>query len=402
MAVAFRGRADTARVVAVVLNWNAWADTIVCVESLLSSQRPPDQIVICDNGSVDDSMALLSSWAQAQGPCEIFTSPAQALGSSPATAPLVLISIGENGGYAAGNNVGIRYAISHSGADYVWILNSDVVVDTLALDKMLALAESDTSIGIVGAKLLRFDRPDTIQALGGGHIIPVLCHDTQLGSGLHADTADANPIALDHIVGASLLVSSEAIRRVGLIDESYFLYREETDWCIRMRRDGWRLVCCTQASVWHKQSHSIGFKSPLHDYYAVRNMLYLVRKFYPMSLPAAFGYYAFRSLAPKLLRLEFGRMRAVLSALRDFLAGVNGRHTEHSDRILMRNYLEPGDGRVARVREFLQRAAKTAVLSLAVAFVFLTAGCSIVRDANTTSTGIADHYRMTPSTPETE
>lgn len=331
----------TRRVVAIVLNWNAWADTILCVESVLTSDCVPHQVVICDNGSLDGSMERLTEWAQSRGDCSIFDTPAAAVAHGPASESLVLIRVGANLGYAGGNNIGIRYALEQSDADFVWILNSDVIVADDALTAMLVVAQSDATTAMVGSKLLRRHEPDTIQALGGGFIIPLLCHDTQLGAGQKETTAGTEPIKLDHIVGASLLVRAAAIRRVGLIDESYFLYREETDWCIRMRLDGWYLYCCTRASVWHKQSHSIGFKSPLHDYYAVRNMLHLVRKFYPTSLPAAFGYFACRAFLPKLARFEFARLAAVGSAFFDFLRGVTGRSLQHSDRAFVNNY-QPG------------------------------------------------------------
>ncbi len=328
------------RVVAVVLNWNAWSDTIACVESLLASTHVPHQIVICDNGSSDDSIARLRRWGADHKGFVTFRNPEEALEGVHAHAPLVLIQLPTNGGYAYGNNIGIRYAVDRSNAEYVWILNNDTVADAAALERMLEVADGDASIGIVGSKLLRFDAPDTIQAMGGGHIIPVLCHDTQLHSGEKAADVGDKTIPLDHIVGASLLVRAEAICGVGLIDESYFLYREETDWCIRMRRAGWKLYCCSKATVWHKQSHSIGFKSPLHDYYAVRNMLRLVWKFYPIAAPTAFGYFALRSIAPKLFRLEFTRLLAVIHAFSDFFSGVTGRSAHHSDQMLLNSYMD--------------------------------------------------------------
>jgi hypothetical protein len=327
------------RVVAVVLNWNAWRDTIACVESLLESSCVPDRIVICDNGSLDDSVARLTEWGERRDEFAVFGAPAEALDGPASDSPLVLVCLPENGGYARGNNLGIRYAIQRCEAEYVWILNNDTIVEREALARMIEVATSDPSVGIVGSKLLRYDAPDTIQALGGGHIVPILCHDTQLGSGRKAAGVGTKPILLDHIVGASLLVRAEAVRRVGPIDESYFLYREETDWCIRMRRAGWKLYCCTTATVWHKQSHSIGFKSPLHDYYAVRNMLRLVWKFYPAAMPTAFGYFAVRALAPKLLRCETARLKAVLYAYGDFVTGVSGRSERHTDQMFANSYL---------------------------------------------------------------
>jgi hypothetical protein len=234
--------------------------------------------------------------------------------------------------------------MERTGAEFVWILNNDVVVDHRALERALNVAEADPRIAIVGAKLLRYDEPETIQALGGGYIVPVLCHDTQLGSGKHSHTSGDEPIRVDHMIGASMLVRLGAVRDVGMIDESYFLYREETDWCIRMVRSGWKLFCAPTSLVWHKQARSVGFKSPLHDYYAVRNVLHLVRKFYPAALPTAFAYFACRSILPKLARFEFQRLYAVCVALRDFSMGVKGQPAIYGEAALVREYVNELDG----------------------------------------------------------
>lgn len=332
-------RRRTARVVAIVLNWNSWSDTIECVESLLASQCVPAQILICDNGSRDDSTARIKRWGSRREDFVALAGCDAAFAGLSTEHRVALIELPHNGGYAYGNNIGMRLAIERCRSEFVWILNNDTVVAPDALERMLHVADADAKIGIVGAKLLRHDRPDTVQALGGGYIIPVFCHDTQLGNGTKAADAGKAPVPLDHLVGASLLVRARAIGDVGPIDESYFLYREETDWCIRMRRAGWQLYCCPEAVVWHKQSHSIGFKSPLHDYYAVRNMLRLVWRFYPLAAPAAFAYFALRSVAPKLVRLEFVRLLAVLRAFSDFFLGVSGRGARHSDEVLLGSYV---------------------------------------------------------------
>ena len=334
-------------VVALVLNWNGFEDTVECIESILRSDLAPAHIVVLDNGSIDGSTQRLQDWAAAQSlEYDSFSSPAAARASDRPSTQLVFIECGRNLGYAGGNNVGIHYAIKRTGAEFVWILNNDVVVDHRALERALHVAQSDSRIGIVGAKLLRYDEPETIQALGGGYIVPIFCHDTQLGSGKHSETSGETPIRVDHLIGASLLVRAAAVRDVGYIDESYFLYREETDWCIRMVRHGWKLFCSPTSLVWHKQARSIGFKSPLHDYYAVRNVLHLVRKFFPASLPTAFAYFAFRSIAPKLARFEMARLYAVWLALRDFAIGVKGQPAEYGESALVREYasnLDRGD-----------------------------------------------------------
>jgi hypothetical protein len=343
--------ATSPKVVAIVLNWNGWLDTVECVESLLRSARLPNQIVIVDNGSTDDSIERICEWAEgllvpehlssvadgwsyspAPKPLTyaLFDSPEQALaGSGESETSLVIVRVGENLGYAGGNNVGIRCALERFGADYVWILNNDTVVERHALDRKLVVAEGDPQTGIVGAKLLRYQEPSKMQALGGGHVVPALGLDSQIGAGLDGSIASSAPIELEHVIGASLFVRAAAIRSVGLMDESYFLYREETDWCLKMRHADWKLVCCPTAEVWHKQGASIGYKSMLHDYYSVRNMLFLLRTHHSQTFASALVMIAFRSIAPKIARLQFRRLWIVLCAFGDFFIGVRGRaHTE--------------------------------------------------------------------------
>lgn len=340
-----------------MLNWNGWLDTIECVESLLRSARIPNQIVIVDNGSVDDSIERICEWAEgflvpehlsqiALGwsyrptpkplAYSLYDSPADAFaGTGPAETPLVIVRVGDNLGYAGGNNVGIYYALNRFGADYVWILNNDTVVERHALERKTAVAEHDSVIGIVGAKLLRYQEPSKIQALGGGKIVPLLGLDSQIGAGLDGSLADTEPIELEHVIGASLFVRAAAIHSVGMLDESYFLYREETDWCLKMRREGWKLVCCPTAEVWHKQGGSIGYKSALHDYYSVRNMLFLLHRHHPKEFLSAFLMIAFRSTGAKIARMQFRRLWFVLKAFADFFGGVRGR--THSEEQLLAN-----------------------------------------------------------------
>ncbi|HEY1977127.1 MAG TPA: glycosyltransferase family 2 protein [Candidatus Baltobacteraceae bacterium] len=364
-------RTGVVNVAAVVLNWNGWRDTIECLEGLLASTSRPSHIVVCDNGSVDGSLGFLKQWAADNGiGYESFDSSSQALASPYHGANLIFIANGENRGFAAGNNVGLRYVLERTRAEYCWILNNDAVVSPDALQSMLEIAQDDPKAGMVGCTLVNYDEPNVVQAIGGGYILPIVCHDTQLGRGKRRRHRATRRIELDHLIGACLLVRSQAIRDVGLMDESYFLYREETDWCIRMRRHGWRLFCRPDAVVRHKQARSIGFKSPTHDYYAVRNILRLVQKFFPKSLPVAFSYYALRSLLPKLVRLQFARAIAVCAALRDFVAGVDGRAKEHSDATIRAHYVAAIADKPVNSLAVRRAAAVVAALILAAGIVF--------------------------------
>jgi GT2 family glycosyltransferase len=350
--------AFSSKVVSVVLNWNGWLDTIECVESLLRSDYANHQIVVCDNGSQDHSIERLTEWADGmleikhpgdpKGhaweyrpvlkplPYVLYESPDEALAAStPPKEQVVFIRNGDNLGYAGGNNIGMRFALESLHADYVWLLNNDTVVDRRAMSHLLEALTLRPDAAVLGSRLMQYNSPDTIQALGGGRLDPRWALDTQIGRGQHTHEAVDQLIELEHIIGASMFIRSDVIRDVGPIDESYFLYREETDWCIAMRKRGWRLFYCPQSIVWHKEGHSAGFKSGVHDYYAVRNMLYLIQKHYPQHLTSAFLISFYRAVAPKVARLQFRRLIYVLRAYVDFLRGVRGKTEVDPDLLFL-------------------------------------------------------------------
>lgn len=341
------------KVVSIVLNWNGWLDTIECLESLLRSDYANHQIVVCDNGSQDHSLERLTEWAngllEIKGTLEdgrlwsyrpapkpvpfvIYDSPAEAFAvPTISAAPIIFIRNGTNLGYAGGNNVGIRFAIQVLRAQYVWVLNNDTVVDSHAISQFAKAFTLRPDAAVLGSRLMQYRSPKTIQALGGGKLNPRLARETQVGRGRDNHDAIGETIELEHVIGASMFIRANAVEDVGLLDESYFLYREETDWCLQMRKNGWRLLYCPESVVWHKEGHSIGFKSVLHDYYAVRNMLYLIQKHYPQHMLSAFLVSFWRAVAPKIVRLQLRRLKYVFKAYYDFLRGVRGKTDVNPD-----------------------------------------------------------------------
>lgn len=330
------------------MNWNGWLDTIECLESLLRSDYANHQIVVCDNGSRDHSIERLTEWAdgvlevkadvEEDGrtwgyrpapkpiPYLVYNCPEDAFSVPPvAAAPIIFIRNGENLGYAGGNNVGMRFAMEMLHAQYVWVLNNDTVVDRRAISSFAKAFEMRPDAGVMGSRLMQYRSPETIQALGGGKLHPRFARDTQVGRGRRSHEALEETMELEHVIGASMFIRSDAVHDVGLLDESYFLYREETDWCLQMRKNGWRLLYCPESVVWHKEGQSVGFKSELHDYYAVRNMLFLIEKHYPEHMTTAFIASMWRTILPKIVRMQFGRLRHVVKAYVDFLRGVRGR-----------------------------------------------------------------------------
>lgn len=217
----------TGRVAVVVLNWNGWRDTVACIESLRNLDVVP-RVIVVDNGSTDDSPDHIRS-----------------------RAPWVrLVRLPSNRGFAGGMNAGIAVALNENpDLDYVWVLNNDTLAEPSTLSRMVALAESDSRIGIVGSRLVDADGSGRIQAFGGGAVNRWLGTTSTY---VRPPTKDC-----EHLIGASLLLRRSLLQQVGGFDERYFFFLEDTDLSVRARRAGWRLAVAEDATVIHRRGASI-------------------------------------------------------------------------------------------------------------------------------------------------
>ena len=151
--------------------------------------------------------------------------------------PMVtVLENGENLGYTGGNNVGLRYALAQ-GADYVLLLNNDTVLAPDFLRLLVEAAESDANVGIAGPTIYYYDRPALIWSAGGA--IDERRGQTRM---IGLDAPDEGqfgtlPREVDFVTGCALLVKRPTMERVGLLDERFFTYYEEGEWCVRARRE---------------------------------------------------------------------------------------------------------------------------------------------------------------------
>src|SRR3990170_2313546 len=279
--------ANSPRVFIIILNWNGYADTAECVRSLYRITYPSFVIVVVDNGSIDGSVARLKDEFR----------------------DVVCMENKENLGFAGGNNEGIRYALEH-GADYVLLLNNDTVVEAGFLDVLVRAAEcypvchpefisgsqtmqgqeipkqvqddrgndrqsgvcSSEKIGVVGPKIYSGLPGSSILWEAGGGI------DWRYGKAYHTgfDETDRGQWDgvrdVDYVSGCAMLIKREVLEEVGLLDERFFLYYEETDFCARVREKGYRVVFAPEARIWHKISNTTGGAyGPIFTYYMTRN-----------------------------------------------------------------------------------------------------------------------------------
>lgn len=255
------------KVYIIVLNYNNAADTIECLESLREIKYANYEVILVDNASSDNSDSILSSYA------------------SEYIHYIHYIRNEYNYGYAAGNNIGIRYAMQRNDGSFVWILNNDTIVSPYALGYLVETCMYDSSIGVCGSKILYY-YGDGIQGYGGRY---------NYWFGIDKTVKSEKEIAnLDYVIGAAMFIPLDVIEKVGFFNEEYFLYYEELDFAERIK-NMYKLHCDTRSIVYHKEGASTGSnslnpinKSSMSDYFIVRNKLKFTWKYYKKFIPTVY------------------------------------------------------------------------------------------------------------------
>ncbi len=191
-----------------------------------------------------------------------------------------IIETGSNLGFAGGNNIAIRQALAR-GAEFVWLVNNDAKVDSHALKALVETARSDSQIGVVGSVIYNMDKPETIQYWGGGTV------NLWLGRSF-VFTKRVQNHRLQFLGGASMLLRRRALQEVGLLDDGFFMYWEDSDLCFRFQEAGWKLAVAPNSQVWHKQCGSTGKKSAQVDLLMRVSMVRFLKRHAPFPFFSIF------------------------------------------------------------------------------------------------------------------
>ncbi|MEM2618737.1 MAG: glycosyltransferase family 2 protein [candidate division WOR-3 bacterium] len=234
----------------IVLNFNGKDLLERCLDSIKENTSYPNyEVIVVDNGSTDGSQAMVEKryrWVK-------------------------LIKNKENLGFAKGNNIGIRAAEG----DYILLLNNDtIIIQKDWLNNMVATAEEDPRIGIVGCRLITPD--GTIQHVGGWFNIR--------GTGHYVKDIDRTR-EVDYVTGTALLIKREVINKIGLLDENFSpAYYEDTDWCARCKKAGYKVVCTHKSTIIHVGSATAGryYSSDVRFYIENKNRLRFTLLNYPL------------------------------------------------------------------------------------------------------------------------
>ncbi|MBW7864490.1 MAG: glycosyltransferase family 2 protein [Candidatus Hydrogenedens sp.] len=269
-----------------VINWNGREHLEDCFSSLLESGGGNYRFVLVDNASTDGSADFVRG----------------RFGQDPR---VEVLSLPENLGWSGGNNAGIRAAMA-AGADYVFLLNNDTRVAPDALQRVVELAESDPSIGVVAPRMALFGQPFVLNSTG------VVCSRAGACWDIGAGRVDGprwhrhEPVIA--ACGGACLLRVRALHETGLLPEAFSIYLDDVDLCLRMWDAGHRVLPCPEAVVEHKFSASMGEGARARQkyYLATRNRFYLFLR----NLPAE----GFVKLLPWMLLAE---AKAVGRALLD-------------------------------------------------------------------------------------
>lgn len=282
----------------IILNWNGKDDTLACLDSVYKLNYPDYHVIVVDNASTDGSVdAIRARYSSATW--------------------LTIIENGVNIGYTGGNNVGIRYAMEH-GAVYVWLLNNDTIVEPYSLGALISASQGNPSAGILGPKVLCY--PDTHFLYSRGESYSLWFNRRTVDVGEIDLKQDAKLRKVDYVVGCAMLVTKKFIEKVGVLDDTFFAYFEELDWCFRGRENGFDVLFVPDSVIYHKGGGSTGgITSPIVSYYHTRNWILFMRKhamfYHWITFVPLFMFVFFRRFFRAMIRKDIPVMKALCRAV---------------------------------------------------------------------------------------
>jgi GT2 family glycosyltransferase len=227
----------------VIVAWNVRDLVLDCLASIADARLAIDcEVILVDNGSGDGTVAAVARQFPA----------------------VQVIALPRNVGFGAGNNQGILKATGR----HIVLLNSDTIVLPGELERCVAYLDAHPDVGVVGPQLLNPDRtkqncihnsPTLVSEVLSQSLLRRLLPRRWPSKRVHYTA----PVEVEAVLGACLFVRADVVREVGPIDEDYFFFLEETDWCHRIRRRGWRVVHLPDAFVIHLYGESTKKKLPL-------------------------------------------------------------------------------------------------------------------------------------------
>lgn len=299
----------------VIVNWNGKDDTVACLESLSKVVLGGNTLlpIVVDNGSTNDSVRVIKKKFP----------------------HIHLIENKTNVGFTGGNNIGMKYALEQ-GMDLIWLLNNDTIVDKNVLSFVFAF--DDPKVGATGSKIYfapgheyhhdrykESERGKVFWYAGG-----IVDWNNMYASHRGVDEVDHGQYDVveetPFITGCSLVVRKEVVQNVGMLDDRYFLYLEDLDWNIRVKKAGWKTMYTPTSIVWHVNAGSSGRPgNPIHEYYFTRNRLLLGMRYAPIRTKCA--------LLREAIRFLFKASAIRKKAVMDWICNRFGKQYEPTKHV---------------------------------------------------------------------
>ncbi len=295
----------------IILNWNGWQDTLECLESLYQIDYPNYDIIVIDNGSEDESLKKIREYCDgiievnseffqyyhnnkpikilefSKEETELIKVNSNEFSNLTSNQKLILIKNSENYGFAEGSNIGIKFSLINLDSDYILLLNNDVVVDKKFLIELIKANSNGEEIGIEGPSIYYYDEKNNLQSAGAN-----IKFNTGTIEFQNVDE-NCNPSQVDYVEGCALLVKKDVFEDINYLNSNYFCYWEETDFCFRASKAGYKVLCIPRAKIWHKRSKSVKKINGFFSYYRTRNMFWFMKKHSNMWQYTFFIFYFF-------------------------------------------------------------------------------------------------------------
>ena len=283
----------------ITINYNGFKDTCELIDSITFNDDM--EVIVVDNGSIDDETALISRlYPQVK-----------------------TIRSDKNLGFAGGNNLGMKAAKGK----YLFLINNDTIFKDYNILPLIDRLESSSTIGMACPKICFTWNNNTIQFAGYTPLSKITVRNQAIGYG-EEDKGQYNiPHPTPYAHGAAMLIKREALDKVGLMPECYFLYYEELDWSMMFTRAGYEIWYEPACTIFHKESQSTGQDSPLRTYYMTRNRLLLVKRNWHgltkyLSYIYLIGIVALRDVCKFAIKGRTDYLKASYKGIRDFMFNV--------------------------------------------------------------------------------
>lgn len=281
----------------VLVNYNGSEFLNQCIDSIKSSTYENYKIILVDNASTDKSIEKVRN----------------------RYSDIVIIEVGENCGIAKGNNIGIKKALELE-CEYILLLNNDTEIHREMIENMLEKAREDI---MITCKMYYYN-PNNIIWCAGGEIDWTNATTIHYGDG-KVDNVEVNISRfVEYTPTCCLLVHNTVFKKVGFMDENYFLYYDDVDFIVRAKQKGIKVWYESTAKLWHKVSSSSGgSRSPISIYYGDRNRLYFINKFYKSKLRIKLYFYITRVI--RIIKYFVTDIRLFKISIRAIIDSMNGK-----------------------------------------------------------------------------